>query len=191
MSLAKRILMRAFGRPQGIPGGVGGFIMARINRRTATWAIDRLDVQPDDSVLEVGFGPGVGVQLLAQTVVTGRIAGIDCSEEMVAQATVRNAQAIAARRVDLRRGSAERLPFDDNTFQKALAINSLQVWPDAMAGLREMRRVMKIGGTVALCFNRHSGQPKHGLVELLMAAGFTDAHVDDKDGDFCALARKR
>ena len=60
-----------------------------------------------------------------------------------------------------------------------------------MAGLREMRRFMTIGGTVALCFNRHSGQAKHGLVEMLVAAGFTDVQVDDKDGDFCALARKR
>src|SRR5262245_37302529 len=175
--------MRAFGRPEGILGRVGGFIMARANQRTAISAIDRLDVMPDDSVLEVGFGPGVGIRLLAQAVVTGRIAGVDCSEEMVAQATARNAQAIAARRVDLRRASAERLPFADNTFQKALAINSLQVWPDAMAGLRELRRVMKIGGTVVLCFNHHSGQPKHGLVELLTAAGFTDAHVADNDGD--------
>jgi ubiquinone/menaquinone biosynthesis C-methylase UbiE len=188
MSLAKRVLMRAFGRPRSILGRLGGIGMARTNRKTATWAIDRLDVQPDDSVLEVGFGPGVGIHLLAQAVVTGRVVGVDCSDEMVAQATARNAQAIASRRVDLRRGSVERLPFHDNTFHKALA---LQVWPDATAGLREMRRVMKIGGTVALCFNRHSGQPKHGLVELLMVAGFADAYVDDKDGDYCAFARKR
>src|SRR5262245_15282236 len=122
--------MRAFGRPEGILGRVGGFIMARANQRTAISTIDRLDVMPDDSVLEVGFGPGVGIRLLAQAVVTGRIAGVDCSEEMVAQATARNAQAIAARRVDLRRASAERLPFADNTFQKALAItlNQDSMW---------------------------------------------------------------
>jgi ubiquinone/menaquinone biosynthesis C-methylase UbiE len=34
-------------------------------------------------------------------------------------------------RVDLRHGSVESLPFEDNTFDKTLAINSMQVWPDA------------------------------------------------------------
>jgi SAM-dependent methyltransferase len=164
MSLAKSIFMHAFGRPKGVLGRLGGIIMARTNQKVVAWAIDLLDVQPDDSVLEVGFGPGVGIELLAKAVASGRVAGVDDSKEMVAQATARNAQAIGRRRVDLQRSSVERLPFEDNTFQKALAINSLQVWPDAIAGLREMRRVVKVGGTVALGFNRHSGQPKSGLV---------------------------
>jgi ubiquinone/menaquinone biosynthesis C-methylase UbiE len=42
------------------------------------------------------------------------------------------------------------LLFEDDTFDKALAINSMQVWADAMAGLREIRRVLKSGGRVAL-----------------------------------------
>jgi hypothetical protein len=49
---------------------------------------------------------------------------------MVEQARARNAAAIESGRVDLRRGSVESLPFDDDTFDKALAINSMQVWPD-------------------------------------------------------------
>jgi hypothetical protein len=49
---------------------------------------------------------------------------------MVEQARDRNAIAIKDTRVDLRRGSAESLPFAEDTFDKALAINSMQVWPD-------------------------------------------------------------
>ena len=37
------------------------------------------------------------------------------------------------------------MPFDDNSFDKALAINSMQIWPDAVAGLRELQRVVKTG----------------------------------------------
>jgi len=58
---------------------------------------------------------------------------------MVAQARARNATALQSGRVDLRRRSVESLPFEGNSFDKALAINSMQVWPDAVAGLREMR----------------------------------------------------
>jgi ubiquinone/menaquinone biosynthesis C-methylase UbiE len=82
------------------------------------------------------------------------------------------------------------LPFADDTFDKALAINSMQVWPDVVAGLRKARRVLKPGGEVALGFTPNSGQPNSGLTDTLTAAGFAKAHVVVKDKDFCALAIK-
>ncbi|HEV7910598.1 MAG TPA: class I SAM-dependent methyltransferase [Methylocella sp.] len=124
--------------------------MARKNRTCAAWVTDLLDVQPSDRVLEVGFGPGVGIQLLTSSASAGYVAGVDPSKEMVAQATTRNKKAIENGQVDLRHGSVASLPFADNTFDKALAINSMQVWPDAVAGLRQMRRCMRTGGTVRL-----------------------------------------
>jgi ubiquinone/menaquinone biosynthesis C-methylase UbiE len=120
-----------FGRPKGILGRLGGIIMARANRQCAAWVIDLLGIQPNDRVLEVGFGPGVGIQLLVRSVSGRYIAGVDPSEEMVQQAKARNVKAIESGRVDLRYGSVESLSFEDNTFDKALAINSMQVWPDA------------------------------------------------------------
>ena len=190
MSVVDSILMRMFGRPKGILGRLGGIIMARTNRKFASWVINLLDIQPNDRVLEVGFGPGVGIQLLARSASAGYVAGIDPSEEMVGQATARNVKAIESGQVDLRHGSVEGLPFEDNTFDKALAINSMQVWPDAMAGLREIRRVMKPGGRIALGFTLYSGQPSRGLTETLTSAAFTEAHIVETDKGFCALATK-
>jgi ubiquinone/menaquinone biosynthesis C-methylase UbiE len=164
--------------------------MARTNRKCAAWVIDLLDVRPSDKVLEIGFGPGVGIQLLTSSASAGYVAGVDRSKEMVAQATTRNKQAIERGRVDLRHGSVASLPFADNTFDKALAINSMQVWPDAVAGLREMRRVIRHDGEVALGFRPYSGQPNTGLAETLTAAGFAKGHVVERDKNFCALAIK-
>ena len=73
---------------------------------------------------------------------------------------------------------------------KALAINAMQVWPDPVAGLQEMRRVMKRGGGIALGFTPYSGQPNEGLPETLIASGFTKAHLVETDKGFCALATK-
>jgi ubiquinone/menaquinone biosynthesis C-methylase UbiE len=56
---------------------------------------------------------------------------------MVEQARTRNGAAIGTGAVDLRQGSVESMPFEDGTFDTVLAINSMQVWPDAPAGLRE------------------------------------------------------
>jgi ubiquinone/menaquinone biosynthesis C-methylase UbiE len=164
--------------------------MARTNRKCAAWVIDLLVVQPSDKVLEVGFGPGVGIQLLASSTSAGYVAGVDPSKEMVAQATTRNKKAIESGRVDLRHGSVASLPFADNTFDKALAINSMQVWPDAVAGLREVRRVIKPGGKVALGFTPNSGQPNSRLSETFTAARFAKADVVERDKNFCALAIK-
>jgi ubiquinone/menaquinone biosynthesis C-methylase UbiE len=164
--------------------------MARTNRTCAAWVIDLLHVQSSDRVLEIGFGPGVGIQLLTRPGSAEYVAGADPSRAMVMQATTRNRNAIESGRVDLRRASAESLPFEDETFDKAVAINSMQVWPDAVAGLREMRRCMKTGGKVALGFTPYSGQPNSGLAETLTAAGFANAHVLEKDKDFCALGTK-
>lgn len=184
------ILLRMFGRPEGILGRLGGLIMARTNRACAAWVIGLLDVEPNESVLEVGFGPGVGIQFLAQRAAAGYVAGIDPSGEMVAQAAARNAEAIKRGRVDLRRGSVASLPFVDDTFDKAVAINSMQLWPDAGAGLREIGRVVRGGGRVALGFTPYSGQPKSGIAEALTAAGFTNPRMVEQSENFCAVATR-
>jgi ubiquinone/menaquinone biosynthesis C-methylase UbiE len=186
----RNLLMHMFGRPQGFLGRLGGMIMARANAGCGAWVTELLEVGPNDAVLEIGFGPGVVVERLSKLATRGHVAGIDPSREMVEQARARNATAIQNGRVEIRRGSVESLPFDDNSFDKVLAINSMQVWPDAGAGLRDIRRVMKPAASVALGFTVHSGQPNKGLTELLTAASFTNAHVVTKEKWFCALALK-
>ncbi|HKD28211.1 MAG TPA: class I SAM-dependent methyltransferase [Xanthobacteraceae bacterium] len=190
MLWVRKLLMRMFGRPKGVLGRLGGAIMARVNRDAAGQIIEMLDVRPDDKVLEVGFGPGVAIQLLLHRVPDGSVAGIDYSQEMVRQAAARNAAALRNRKVDLRYGSVERLPFAEGTFDKALAINSMQAWPDARAGLLEIQRVLKHGGNVALGFTVNSGQPKEGVAESLTAAGFAQARIVDMSKLFCAIATK-
>ena len=95
MALGRQFLMRMFGRPKGILGWLGGVIMARVNRDAAAQVIELLNVRPDDKVLEVGFGPGVAIQLLLQRLPTGSVAGVDTSQEMVSQAAARNADGMA------------------------------------------------------------------------------------------------
>jgi ubiquinone/menaquinone biosynthesis C-methylase UbiE len=102
----------------------------------AAWLTDRLEIRSDDTVLEVGFGPGVVIQRLAKLAVAGHVAGIDQSRDMVQQARARKATAVQEGRVELRHGSVESLPFDSNRFDKVLAINSMQYWPQVVAGLR-------------------------------------------------------
>ncbi|PSB06200.1 methyltransferase type 11 [Pleurocapsa sp. CCALA 161] len=189
MSIVDSLFRQMFGRPKGMLGRFGGIIMARMNKEFTYSVIDLLDIEPNDRVLEIGFGSGVGIHRLAQLALTGYIAGIDYSKEMVEQATARNLKKVEAGLVDLRQGSVESLPFENNTFDKALAVNSMQVWSDASIGLREMRRVMKkVDGRIALGFTPYSGQSSNGLIQMFTNAGFTEVQLVETERGFCALA---
>ena len=106
----------------------------RTGDRTAkrnVWAVGLLDVQPDDRVLEIGFGPGIAIEEMARRATRGLVVGVDHSEVMVRQATRRNAAAVrdGTRRPAPRLGRG-RCPQFDAPFDKILAVNSLMFWDD-------------------------------------------------------------
>ncbi len=70
-----------FGHPRGFLGRVVGTILAIQNRERIVWTITQLNQQPDDHVLVIGFGTGVSIELLAQHVSQGYIAGVDAAQK--------------------------------------------------------------------------------------------------------------
>jgi SAM-dependent methyltransferase len=164
---------RQFGRPTGLLGALVGRLMARKNAAMNHIAIELLDVQPADRVLEIGFGPGVGIQDLSERATDGLVAGIDPSEVMVRQATRRNRRAIAAGLVVLKHGSAAGLPFEDDAFDKVLAVNTFHHWGSAETGLLEVKRVIRPGGLLLLGLRMALDQPRR-----LSAPGLTGEQVE-------------
>lgn len=189
MGLLETILYRMFGRPSGLLGRLGGRLL-RGKGEITEWTVSLLAVQPTDHVLEVGFGPGVGIELAAKATPDGFVAGIDYSRTMVEMARKRNATAIETGDVDLRYGPAADLPYADGSFEKVFSINSMQVWPDAVAGVRETHRVLKPGGTVAFTFTHISKQPRDELPTIFSNAGFDDINFHDHDDGFCVMANR-
>lgn len=184
-----RLLNNTFGHPRGMLGRLGGYLMAKSNWDTAVWLIDLLNIQTSDRVLEIGFGPGVAIELLSKKVVAGNVAGVDVSEEMILMAKKRNQAAITSGKVELRQASAMALPYEANKYSKVLSINSLQLWPKAETGLMEIFRVMQPGGTVALAFTPHA-RPRptqDEIVVMLAAAGFKNTRIETKEDMFCVL----
>src|SRR5262245_14693096 len=137
-----------FARPRGPIGRLAGMIMAYENRERNAWAVSLLKVQPTDRVLEIGFGPGLAIARVAVLATHGFVAGVDHSPTMVRVATERNAAAVRNRRVTLQHGSVLALPFESDSFNKVLAVNSLHHWPDPLGGLREAWRVLMPGGSL-------------------------------------------
>ena len=133
-------------RFEGAAGRAAGAVMARLNRDMEHAAIGVLGPGDADSVLSIGFGPGVGLTELVARLRNGRAAGIDPSPAMVAQARRRNRSDIDAGRLVLAEAAAERIPWPDGSFDGVLAVNSIQLWAPLPDGLREVARVLRPGG---------------------------------------------
>ena len=145
-----RLISANFRHPKGILGRIAGNIMARGNEPEIRWTVDLLNIQPDDHVLEVGFGPGVGIQYAARKALSGFVAGLDFSDTMVQVASKRNQDALKAGRVALRQGDVAALPYPADAFDKAFGVHCLYFWAKPAVGLAELRRVLKPKGQLAL-----------------------------------------
>ncbi len=163
---------RQFMRPDGAIGKLFGRLMASKNAAQTLTGIDMFDVQPTDHVLEIGFGPGVGIEALTTKAVDGRICGVDWSSAMLELASKRNRAAIESGRVVLRQGSAEQVPFPDRQFDKVFEANSFHIWPDQDAALREIHRVLKPGGEFMLCLRM-----QHPTRSKFVAPGHKDEDI--------------
>ena len=136
--------------PGGMVGWLAGERMVRQHRPETTWTINLLELQPADTVLEVGFGAGQGIKLVAEKACDGRVIGIDLSEMMVRVATRRNAQAVKAGRVALSQGNITALPFEDQHFDKIMTIHTVYFWSEPAQALSELYRVLKPGGRLVI-----------------------------------------
>ena len=149
--MIKRFLAQ-FGNPHGFLGEVVGWILAAKNEERSSLAVEKLDPQPGDKVLEIGFGPGVTIQKIFNECEDVFIAGIDVSEVMVKQASNRNRKYINENKALIKRGSVENIPFEENYFDKAIVINVCHFFPDPVENFKEIKRVLKPGGTLLNVF---------------------------------------
>jgi ubiquinone/menaquinone biosynthesis C-methylase UbiE len=144
---------------RGFLGRLIAFIMARETWRQNLHVMDALRIEQADDILDVGCGHGRSLKELAARAPRGHIVGVDPSELMVEIAVRRNRLLIEAARVDVIRSGVESLPFPDGMFDKIQCVHVLYFWKDIEMPLREIARVLKPGGRVALLF-RTNADPK-------------------------------
>jgi SAM-dependent methyltransferase len=149
--------------------------MGAWSRLLASPMADLAGVQPGQRVLDVGCGPGSLTTELVARMGPDAVAAVDPSEPFVEAARARHPG------VDIRRASAEALPFPNASFDAALAQLVVHFMADPVAGLREMARVTRAGGVVAACVWDFGGG-RSPLGPFWVAARAIDPDVDDESG---------
>jgi SAM-dependent methyltransferase len=147
--------------------------IGRYSRLLSPQLADLAGVHTGQRVLDVGCGPGALTTELVARLGPSAVAAIDPSESFVAAARTRNPG------VDVRRASAERLPFPHGTFDAALAQLVVHFMSDPVAGVAEMARVTRRDGVVAACVWDHAGDGGP-LSQFWQAARELDPEVDDE-----------
>jgi len=128
-------------------------------------AIQLLDVQGGDHILEVGIGTGLNLPLYPTHC---RITGIDLSEEMLEKAHEKVVE-LELSNVTLKAMDATVMDFGDDEFDRAVATYTISAVPDPVGVLGEMRRVVKPGGNLVLLNHFRSQKPVIGRLEDLVA----------------------
>ena len=148
-------IIKQFGNPSGMFGSFVGWLMTIKNTKRIKWAVELMDVQPNDTILEIGFGPGVAIKLMAEYITTGKIIGIDRSELMVKKAIKRNKKKILENKVELNK--ARTIPSGDNSilFDKVLAINVSLFWREPEKEMGLIKGCIKPGGFLQIILQPH------------------------------------
>jgi len=142
--MAKQELGRFSG---SAPENYERYFVPRIGRPMAEELIARSGLRPGERVLDVGCGTGAVTRLAKEKVGSGAVTGLDLTPGMLAVARSVTPSELG---ITWQEGNAESLPFPDTSFDVVFCGLSLQLIPNKVTALREMRRVLVPGGRLLL-----------------------------------------
>jgi arsenite methyltransferase len=142
---------RQLAQPQGVRGRLVGAMLNRANRAAVTVAVEALPLTAGDTVADLGFGGGVGLDLLLRQVgASGHVHGVDMSATMLSHAARRFRRDIARGRLGLHAASMTELPLATDSLDGAITLNTIYFIPELDLAFAELARVTKRSGRVVI-----------------------------------------
>lgn len=196
------------GNPARPAGAAGRSMLERMNESHSSltdWGLAFEKINPHDDVLDIGCGGGMTLKkILAAT--DGRVCGIDYSPDSVMK-SIETTEGKAA----VTEASVESIPFDDDSFDRIVTVESFYFWPDHLSCLKEVLRVLRPGGVFQIIADTYDNGAlsqavinnierynlfvpgEAGFESLLTEAGFSDVRIHVKEGTtwICAEGSKK
>ena len=137
-------------KPEGQGGKVMVALMNLCHTPMADWGLRFLHTDADGKVLDCGCGGGANIKRLLKRCPQGVVKGIDYSPVSVAKAQKLNQTAVSEGRCTVVQSSVADMLFADGWFDAVTAFETVYFWPELARCFREVHRVLKPGGTVAI-----------------------------------------
>ena len=178
--------------PRGFKGRLSLMLTNTMHGTIHRDAAEALAVQPDDDVLDVGCGAGAFLKKYASQ--AHSVAGLDHSPLAIEMAVRKNRSRVEAGTAEFEEGEASRLPWGEGRFSAVVTMGSFVAFPEPLASIKEMHRVLRPGGRVVILLewnaedglNHSKDAQKYGVKmwteaemrAMMKEAGFSDITVD-------------
>lgn len=186
-------------KPTGLLGRMIIRLLNDINQDMNETTLKGLNIQPDDRVLEIGFGGGA----LLGHLIRGEaalVAGLEISDIAVKKALKQYEMEIVSGRLLVKKLQSDEIPFPRSVFSKVCCVNVVYFWKDPTAMCREVHRILTEGGCFVVCYepagpNEKKTPPKkiEGYLKTSGFSGICTHRFADRRGDkyFCTTGKKQ
>jgi cyclopropane fatty-acyl-phospholipid synthase-like methyltransferase len=189
----KKFIATQFKKPSGLFGIFSSNVMIKGNKAKYEKLIKELDLQPQDKLLEIGYGPGVGINMIAKACISCTIHGIDFSNLMYKRASKYNKQYLDNNTMLLQYGDFLKTPVVSREYDKILCLNVVYFWNELQEPFKKILSLLTTGGTFFIymadknalqkapdnVFNKYSIEQ---IVEALKSVGFGDVEHHSEKG---------
>jgi cyclopropane fatty-acyl-phospholipid synthase-like methyltransferase len=190
--MIKNFIATQFKKPSGLFGIFSSNIMIKGNKNKYERLIKDLDLQPGNKLLEIGFGPGVGINMIAKACTSCTIHGIDFSNLMYKRASKYNKEYINNGTMLLQYGDFIKTPIVGNEYDKIFCLNVVYFWNELQEPFQKVLTLLKTGGLFYIymatrevlektpndVFKKYSIEQ---VIEALKSVGFQDVeHYSEK-----------
>ena len=151
-------MIRSFiARQLGYPSGFfGRLVMRLLNRSNAVMndvVVTQLSLQPQDELLEIGFGGGYLLAKIIASEIPKLVVGIDPQVDVIRLGQRKFKFALERGIVKLEQACGENIPYGDRSFDKICTVNTIYFWTDPIRVLSECYRTLKPNSKLVICYN--------------------------------------
>ena len=191
-----------FGNPKGLLGRLMLTTMDKEHLPMAQWALTYIKIPDNGKVADIGCGGGYNIRRMLGMSARAKFCGLDISDESVKRAQKVNKDELG-KRVKIIKGSAEKLPFKDNSIDLITAFETVFFWKNPEKAFREIYRTLVKGGCFAVinnygdpsvdwekkvpCMTRYTAEQ---IADMLEKSGFADISVEKKENLFLVMGHK-
>ncbi|MDD7477363.1 MAG: class I SAM-dependent methyltransferase [Desulfovibrio sp.] len=196
------------GKPAGFLGQIMLWSMNWGHAPVADWGMRFISGLRPEQIVDIGCGGGRNAAELLRRFPRSSLIAVDYAEESVAKTRKVNREAVRAGRCEALVADVSSLPLPSDHFDLATAFETVYFWPDPVENFREVRRVLRPGGTFLIVNEADGTIPRDArwtdiidglkiyngdqLIGFLREAGFTAyrAERDLKKHRLCVIAEK-